>query len=106
MKFALDYKILLHSSDGISMQEKLEDSCLGLCWEDTDEQINLAALSSQTEPILFYDEVTQTNKQVIKMKVLRGKYRGLFLLVGNHCCPTQCRWFCMKMSWLTMEFLC
>jgi hypothetical protein len=43
------------------MQEKSEESCPGLCWEDTDKQINLAALSSQTEPILFYDEV---NKQV------------------------------------------
>lgn len=63
MKFALDYKMLLHSSDGISMQAKLEDSCLGLCWEDTDEQINLAALSSQTEPILFYDEVKQTSNK-------------------------------------------
>ncbi|XP_029117099.1 TIP41-like protein isoform X2 [Elaeis guineensis] len=34
----------------------LEDGCCSLCWEDCDEQIDLAALSSK-EPILFFDEV-------------------------------------------------
>ena len=37
-----------------------EDGCCSLCWEDCDERIDLAALSSK-EPILFYDEVANFN---------------------------------------------
>ncbi|XBH94859.1 hypothetical protein VPH35_085532 [Triticum aestivum] len=32
------------------------DECSNLCWEDTDDRIDLVALSAK-EPILFYDEV-------------------------------------------------
>jgi type 2A phosphatase activator TIP41 len=40
-----------------------------LCWEDTDERIDLVALSAK-EPILFYDEVRK-QKMFLMIALLR-----------------------------------
>ncbi|KAF3324027.1 TIP41-like protein [Carex littledalei] len=73
---------------------KLEDSCLGLCWEDTDEQINLAALSSQTEPILFYDEVVLYEDELAD--------NGVSLLTVKVRVMPSC-WFLLLRFWLRVD---
>ena len=64
----------------LGTQAILEDGCCSLCWEDCDEQIDLAALSSK-EPILFFDEVATFNTE--KLRVLFLSYDDLVLFLTS-----------------------
>ncbi|KAJ3706013.1 hypothetical protein LUZ61_009718 [Rhynchospora tenuis] len=77
-----------------TQQANLEDSCPGLCWEDTDKQINLATLSSQTEPILFYDEVVLYEDELAD--------NGVSLLTVKVRVMPSC-WFLLLRFWLRVD---
>lgn len=71
----------------LGVQESVEDGCCSLHWEDCDQQIDLAALSSR-EPILFYDEVGYfiliiSPKKLLCLLLLFIYYANLSALLGD-----------------------
>lgn len=70
-----------------------EDECCNLYWEDCDEQIDLAALSSK-EPILFYDEVVLYEDELAD--------NGVSLLTVKVRVMPSC-WFLLLRFWLRVD---
>lgn len=76
----------------------LEESSVNLEWEDCEEQINLVALSTK-EPILFYDDVGDSDILIVPL----GEC-SVILLPLDLCYTDKfsfiflSRWFCMKMN--------
>ncbi|CAL4919206.1 unnamed protein product [Urochloa decumbens] len=65
------------------------DGCSTLCWEDTDDRIDLVALSAK-EPILFYDEVILYEDELADNGIS-------FLTVRVRVMPTG--WFLLLRFW-------
>ncbi|XP_008812905.2 TIP41-like protein isoform X2 [Phoenix dactylifera] len=71
----------------------LEDGCCSLCWEDSDQRIDLAALSSK-EPILFFDEVVLYEDELADS--------GVSLLTVKVRVMPSC-WFLLFRFWLRID---
>ncbi|CAL4919204.1 unnamed protein product [Urochloa decumbens] len=69
------------------------DGCSTLCWEDTDDRIDLVALSAK-EPILFYDEVILYEDELADNGIS-------FLTVRVRVMPTG--WFLLLRFWLRVD---
>ncbi|XP_014752923.1 TIP41-like protein isoform X2 [Brachypodium distachyon] len=69
------------------------DECSSLCWEDTDDQIDLVALSAK-EPILLYDEVILYEDELADSGIS-------FLTVRVRVMPTG--WFLLQRFWLRVD---
>ncbi|XP_039116856.1 LOW QUALITY PROTEIN: TIP41-like protein [Dioscorea cayenensis subsp. rotundata] len=76
-----------------SPRESVEDGCCSLHWEDCDQQIDLAALSSR-EPILFYDEVILYEDELAD--------NGVSLLTVKVRVMPTC-WFLLLRFWLRVD---
>lgn len=75
-----------------TMQTSL-DGCSSFCWEDTDDRIDLVALSAK-EPILFYDEVILYEDELADNGIS-------FLTVRVRVMPTG--WFLLLRFWLRVD---
>ncbi|XBH94856.1 hypothetical protein VPH35_085532 [Triticum aestivum] len=69
------------------------DECSNLCWEDTDDRIDLVALSAK-EPILFYDEVILYEDELADSGIS-------FLTARVRVMPTG--WFLLLRFWLRVD---
>uniref|UniRef100_A0A0A9DT14 TIP41-like protein n=1 Tax=Arundo donax TaxID=35708 RepID=A0A0A9DT14_ARUDO len=84
------------SYDMVSKQETVQqnlDGCSTLHWEDTDDRIDLVALSAK-EPILFYDEVILYEDELADSGIS-------FLTVRVRVMPTG--WFLLLHFWLRVD---
>ncbi|XP_051178147.1 TIP41-like protein [Lolium perenne] len=69
------------------------DECSSLCWEDTDDRIDLVALSAK-EPILFYDEVILYEDELADSGIS-------FLTARVRVMPSG--WFLLLRFWLRVD---
>ncbi|KAJ3669825.1 hypothetical protein LUZ60_010149 [Juncus effusus] len=75
-------------------KNKVEDGINNLNWEETNEKINLASLSSKEEPILFYDEVVLYEDELADS--------GSSLLTVKVRVMPSC-WFLLLRFWLRVD---